>query len=184
MPWETYEGFRVLGYGLILSFFGTAVVHLFLSYWTLDSWVPDPFFPILVKNVDRLKHGSDSQLYNHNGTLKQVSEPQKEGEEPMINFLKQKAFPRNYTRGSISLQENAKGLSFTQLWKWTQLNWDIFDVFGFFANKVEWFYLWILCQNNGTLHWEDMRDQYDGTLFERIERKRKPVGLGIPNSDE
>lgn len=54
----------------------------------------------------------------------------------------------------------------------TQRKWDIMDFFGWFATKIWWSLLWILCQHDGVVSWSDIRDQYDGSLFERIERER------------
>lgn len=69
-PWDTWVAFRELGYGLLLSTLGTFLVHVFFSYPTLDTWVPDPFFSIHLKNIHRCIHGSDSGSYNNLGKLK------------------------------------------------------------------------------------------------------------------
>lgn len=68
-PWDTWIAFRELGYGLVLSAVGTVLVHFFFSYPTLDTWVPDPFFSIHLKNIHRCIHGSDSGSYNNLGTF-------------------------------------------------------------------------------------------------------------------
>lgn len=67
-PFESFAGLRALGYGYFLSLLGTVLVHFSLSYWTLDSWIPDPFFTIHLKNIHRCTHGSDSHVYDHHGT--------------------------------------------------------------------------------------------------------------------
>lgn len=159
MPWETFAGFRILGYGLLLSLFGTFVVHFFFSYWTLDGWLPDPLFPILIKNVDRLKHGSDSEVYEHDGTLKPLLG------EPAVTLL------------SGFDKERKGGLSAWDLLRMTQQKWDVMDLFGWWASKLEWAFLWVLSQRNGIVSWEDIRKQYDGSLFKEIENERRRVGV-------
>ena len=43
------------------------VIHSAFSWWSQDSWLPDPFFSILTKNIHRTRHGSDSQIYDSEG---------------------------------------------------------------------------------------------------------------------
>ena len=57
MPWETYIGFRKLGYNMPLSLFGASMTHLTMSYQSQDSWIPDPLFSIVIKNIKNCKHG-------------------------------------------------------------------------------------------------------------------------------
>lgn len=159
MPWETYTGMRILGYSLFLSLLGTFVIHFFFSYWTLDGWLPDPLFPILIKNVDRLKHGSDTEMYEHDGTIKPLVG------EPTVTLLS--GFD-NGQKGGLS--------GWDLLWM-TQKKWDMMDVFGWWASKLEWFFLWVLVQRNGLVRWDDIRRQYDGTLFKDIEAERRKSGL-------
>lgn len=158
MPWETFEGFRVLGYNLFLAILGTIVVHFFFSYWTLDSWIPDPFFAILIKNVHRLKHASDSEVYEHDGTLKPM-------QEPVVTML------------SRYDQQKRGGLSYIDLWRMTQHKWDVLDIFGWVAGKLEWFYLWVLSQQNGVVPFDDIKKSYDDTLFKQVEHQRRQAGL-------
>ena len=146
MPWETYVGMRILGYNVILALFGTIVAHLFFSYWTLDNWVPDPFFAIVLRNVDRLKHGSDTGIYQHDGTV------QPNIQEACLTLFKWDG-------------EQKGGLTLTDLICMTQRRWDVMDFFGWWAAKIEWFYLWVLCQKNGVVSWDDIAAQYDGSLF-------------------
>lgn len=47
-----------------------------------------------------------------------------------------------------------------------------YDVFGWMASKLEWGFLFILCQENGKISKECMRGQYDGSLFYTLAKRR------------
>jgi hypothetical protein len=49
---------------LFLSVMAIFIIHLGLSYWTIEGWLPDPFFRVYLKNMHRAKHGSDSGTYD------------------------------------------------------------------------------------------------------------------------
>ncbi|KAH0886726.1 hypothetical protein HID58_062822 [Brassica napus] len=49
-PWETYAGFRDLGFNPISS-----------------SWLPSPLLPVYIDNIHKAKHGSDSSTYDTEG---------------------------------------------------------------------------------------------------------------------
>ena len=66
-PLQTYQAFRLLGFGLLMASIGTALIHLFFSYPTLDHWWPDWQLPVYLQNIHRCTHGSDSGVYDHDG---------------------------------------------------------------------------------------------------------------------
>lgn len=157
-PWDTYASFRELGYGLLLSFFGTALVHFFFSYPTLDSWMPDPFFSIHLKNIHRCIHGSDSGSYNNFGTIMTcmfTNSPLGE-----LTTIPLDAIMTRYDA------EQKGGVSFMQGWSMLKGFRDINDPFGWMAAALEWGFLWALvADERGVVSFEAIRGQYDGSLF-------------------
>lgn len=59
-PWETWQGLRELGLNVLVSAASVAVIHSLPPYLTQDSWLPDPSLSIWLKNIHKIKHGSDS----------------------------------------------------------------------------------------------------------------------------
>lgn len=155
-PWETFAGFRALGYNLLLSLIGTVAVHAALSYPTLDSWWPDPFFTIHLKNIHRCRHGSDSAVYDDNGEMRV-------DRADLIMAL--------YEKQGMGSSEVYLGF-----WEGVRMiceNRDVWDLFGWVAAVVEWLFMFILCADSrGRLRKEDILAQYDETLFYKIEAER------------
>lgn len=165
-PCETWAGFRALGYNIIATLVATVLVHLFFSYATLDTWVPDPFFSIHIKNVHRCVHGSHTNVYDHNGNVR---------ESELHTVLN--AFATTSVGGGegpdAAASEKRLGLSLVEGWRMTEMCRNAWDPVGWVAAKLEWFYLWLLAAENGVVPREAIRAQYDGRLFEYVEQKRK-----------
>lgn len=159
-PWDTFSAFKLLGYSVLLSLVGTVVVHLFLSYPTLDTWIPDPFFTVHLKNIHRCRHGSDTAIYSEGGDI------QKDRASYILSLF------------TVS-QATSKGGEGMGLWDGIRMvyhNRDAWDIFGWSAQAVEWYFLWALCADSqGKVSREAIMRQYDGTLFYEIaeERQRK-----------
>lgn len=150
--WDTFYGFRELGFNILFSLFAVPVIHFFLSFPTQDSWIPDPLFRIYVKNIHHGKHGSDQEVYNSEG-----------------KFVPQK-FEEMFSKFDHG---NKGGLTLKELYQMTEASRNVLDPFGWVANKFEFGVLWLLAQKNGMISKDAIRGQYDGSLFYKISAERK-----------
>ncbi|KAH9564713.1 hypothetical protein CY35_04G039500 [Sphagnum magellanicum] len=152
-PWETFEGFRAIGFNLLFSFWAMVLINGSFSWVTLDSWIPSLLFPIYIKNIHKAKHGSDSGVYDTEGRFV----PEK-FEELFSKFAKTEK-----TR-----------LTPGELWEMTEANRCVMDPFGWTAEKLEWFAVYLLLMDrDGYVPKEGIRGQYDGTIFKYIERENQ-----------
>lgn len=162
---ETFVGLRALGFSLFNCILGTFVIHSMMSYPTSESWIPDYRFRIYVKNIHRGKHGSDAQVFDTEGRFI----PQKFEDL----FSKFDRGHRNY----LTLSD------IKNLWI---VDRNPFDVIGVIATIFEFGFLWLLAADDeGRLWKEDLRANYDGTLFYRIAKSRLSASKHaiIQNSD-
>lgn len=152
-PLDTYRGFYNIGFPPILAFLSVFVIHSAFSWWSQDSWLPDPFFSILTKNIHRTRHGSDSQIYDSEG-----------------RFVPQK-FEELFTKYD---KTGKGGLSLWELLEMTAAVRKIMDPFGWSAAQFEWLSTYYVCHNkDGYIEKEKIRRVYDGTLFPELEREYK-----------
>ena len=56
-PWDTYIGFRELGFNILFSFLAVLIINLNFSYPTrlAHSFLPDPWFRVYVDAVHKAK---------------------------------------------------------------------------------------------------------------------------------
>lgn len=150
--WETYTGFRNLGFGIITSLFAVLLINPWLSILTNESYIPDPLFRIDVRNIHLCKYGSDSGVFDTEG-----------------RFIPQK-FEEIFSKWD---KDNDEKLSLADI---LQLNTDLaraYDFFGWFFSMFRWFLVWLLCANDvGLISREQLRAIYDGSLFYTIEKNR------------
>jgi peroxygenase len=142
MPWETYIGFRRLGYNRLISIFSVFIINGAMSYPSQDSWIPDPLFSILIKNINNCKHGSDTGIYDHEGEMN----------ETRINQV----FSRFSKNGKIG---------FRDVWRLTNYYRVIYDFFGWSAAKIEWIFSYILLLDKGHMTKDDVTKIIDGSIF-------------------
>ena len=68
-PWDTYLGFRDLGFSILFSLMAAVVINGGFSYPTrlAYSWLPDVWFRVWVGPIHKAKHGSDTGVYDKEG---------------------------------------------------------------------------------------------------------------------
>ncbi|XP_011024003.1 PREDICTED: probable peroxygenase 4 [Populus euphratica] len=151
-PWETFQGFRAIGCGILLSTASAFLINIALSQKTRPGKFPSLLFPIEVKNIHRAKHGSDSGVYDSEGRFVP-------GKFEEILSKHARSHPNSLTG------EELMGM--------LKANREPKDFRGWVASYTEWKILYDLCKDkNGLLHKDTIRAAYDGSLFEHMEKER------------
>lgn len=150
-PLDTYKGFRKLGFNQLISFVAMPVIHGTFSYWSGESWLPDPQFRVFFKNVHRTKHGSDSETYDTEG-----------------RFVPDK-FESVFSKYD---KDNKGGLTLHECWEMIRGNRNIMDPTGWIAEWLEWMVSYYLAAKETPrgkiLTKEDARSIVDGTYFYQV----------------
>lgn len=148
-PWETFQGFRKLGFNIFLSFLSMLFINGAFSYATLPSWIPSPFFVIYTENIHRAKHGSDSESYDTEG-----------------RFVPTK-FEEMFSKYAKTSPDR---MNFNELLHMTTSMQNAYDFFGWTANKMEWGILyWLVKDEDGFCSKDAIRGVFDGSFFVQVE---------------
>ncbi|KAF3011281.1 hypothetical protein E8E15_000185 [Penicillium rubens] len=157
-PWDTYNGFRELGFNVIFSVIATFIINVNFSYPThmAYSWCPDPWFRVHITSIHKAKHGSDSGIYDPEG-----------------RFIPQ-LFEDLFSKWD---KDGDGALTLRELFQLMHGHRCAADPFGWGAAFFEWGTTWILIQKDNKVNREDLRAVYDGSLFWKVREARKtPTG--------
>ncbi|KAK9051033.1 hypothetical protein SSX86_027658 [Deinandra increscens subsp. villosa] len=148
-PWETFQGFRAIGSGIILSSIAAVFINVGLSRKTRPGKkYPNLLFPIDIENIKMAKHGSDSGVYDAHGRF--------------VPSKFEEIFHK-YAR------TNPDALTAKELDEFVKGNREPKDYTGWIGGLSEWKILYHLAKDkNGLLKKETIRAVYDGSLFEKM----------------
>ncbi|GJS72154.1 caleosin-related, EF-hand domain pair containing protein [Tanacetum coccineum] len=148
-PWETFQGFRAIGCGYLLSSVAAFFINVGLSGKTQPGKkCPNLFFPIYIENIHMAKHGSDSGVYDNHGRFV----PSK-FEEIFVKYAR----------------TNSDALTANELDEFVKGNREPKDYGGWIGGLSEWKILYYLAKDKkGLLKKETVRAVYDGSLFEKM----------------
>lgn len=64
-PWDTYVGFRDLGFSVLFSLLAVVIINVNFSYPTrlAVSWLPDPWFRVYVGSIHKAKVSAYLQMF-------------------------------------------------------------------------------------------------------------------------
>ncbi|EYE95639.1 caleosin family protein [Aspergillus ruber CBS 135680] len=158
-PWDTYIGFRELGFNILFSFVAVLIININFSYPTrlAHSYIPDPWFRVYVDSIHKAKHGSDSSTYDPEGRL----------------------VPQSFENMFSKYNKNEDGtLTFGELFTMIKGHRCAADPFGWGAAFFEWGSTWLLIQRDGKIYKEDVRAVMDGSIFWRIREERQKTRQG------
>ncbi|KAH8725505.1 Caleosin related protein-domain-containing protein [Phaeosphaeriaceae sp. PMI808] len=150
-PYDTFVGFRRVGFGIILSVIATFIIHINFSYPTALGWLPDPLFRINLKNMHRTKHGGDTGTYDNEGRYI----PQK-FEEIFTKYADGRDYLTIYD--IINMLKGQRNVS---------------DPIGWGGAMFEWGATYLmLWPEDGRIMKEDIRAIFDGSIFYVIAERR------------
>ncbi|KAL3644724.1 putative peroxygenase 4 [Castilleja foliolosa] len=151
-PSETFQGFRAIGAGLLLSSVGAVFINVGFSRKTRPGKSFSIHFPIEVENIKLAKHGSDTGVYDKEG-----------------RFVPSK-FEEIFIKHARTHQD---ALTSDELNNLLKSNRERNDFAGWLAAFAEWKLLYYLCKDKkGLLHKDVIRAVYDGSLFEQMEKEK------------
>ncbi|KAI9004382.1 Caleosin [Hyaloraphidium curvatum] len=118
--------------------------------------MPDPTFGVDVGRVHRAKHGSGTGAYDAAG-----------------RFVPQK-FEDIFSQYGTQDAKGRRGIDGRGIMAMVAGNRNVLDPVGWIFQVFLWGFLWLLAADrSGFVSKEDVRRQYDGTLYREIEARRK-----------
>jgi peroxygenase len=74
-PWDTYNGFRELGFNLLFTILATFIINVNFSYPTrlAYSWLPDLWFRIYIPSIHKAKVSTFNTAADDNGKANHLS---------------------------------------------------------------------------------------------------------------
>jgi len=165
-PYDTWIGFRNLGFNFIFSFLAVIVIHTALSLPSrlAMSWIPDPCFRIYLKSIHKDKHGSDSGIFDTEGRF-----IPSRFEDMWVKYTA----PPHSLASADKLPPPKDTMTYNQLWNFIRGNRVAMDPFGWTASFLEWSVAFLLLQKDGMLHKEDVRMLLDGSMFFKVKAERE-----------
>lgn len=170
-PWETFIGFRLLSWPLLLALFAAVVIHSGFSYVTLPPgrWLPDPLFRIHLAQINSGKHGSDSGTYDHEGRFRA---------QQFADFFNKYGERLDTVDGAGDF-----GMTYSQALKGVKAQRCVMDLFGIFAATFEWTATYItIWPEDGIMRLEDVRGIFDGSYFYKTAGARRAAYLSPKKS--
>lgn len=188
-PWETFIGFRLLNWSLLLALFATVVIHSGFSYTTLPPGrvLPDPLFRIYLPQINAAKHGSDSGTYDHEGRFRA---------QQFADFFNKYGERLETVDGYGDF-----GMTYGQALKGVKAQRCVMDLFGIFAATFECMYCGCfgsemvanICApgtatyitiwpEDGIMRMEDVRGVFDGSYFYKTAGARRSAYLSAKKS--
>ncbi|XP_021598664.1 probable peroxygenase 4 isoform X4 [Manihot esculenta] len=152
-PWETYQGLRALGAGVLLSAASTIFINIGSSQRTRPGKFPSLLFPLELRNVALAKHGSDTEVYDEKGRF---------NEEKFENIFRDYARTHSDALTASELREMRRGHKKPK------------DYFGWVSSWIEWTLTHHLFKDeHGLLKKDTVKGIYYGTAFEEKEKELK-----------
>ncbi|BGP65633.1 hypothetical protein NBRC10512_000999 [Rhodotorula toruloides] len=147
-PWDVFWGFHQLGYALPWCILSVMIISTSFSWFTSESWIPNPLFPINLKHIHRAKHGSDTGTYHNEGRF----------------------IPAHFEAIFSKFDKGLKGgVTFYEGLQLIRAQRNILDFAGwvgaFFEMLATYLLIW---PADGIMRKEDLRTVYDGSIFYTI----------------
>jgi len=151
-PHDTFRGFHLLGFNILLSLVAALIINTGFSYPTSHSYIPDPFFRVHVDNINKVKHGSDSGTYDNEGRF----------------------IPQKFEDLFSKYAKGKDGLTIWDILDELKGQRALIDPFGSFAAVFEWIAVYIMFwPEDGIIKKDDIRRVFDGSIFYEIAARRK-----------